>query len=76
MYFTPDFIFPFFIVAIIIAENKEVNIKDTTAKVLKSDWFTPVPENDKGMPTVMAALVVPPSEVPSFCTTSINTPDN
>ena len=75
MYFTPDLIFPFFIVETIIAENNDVVIKDTTAKILKSDWVTPVPEKLNAMPAVEAALVVLPKVEPSFCTTPIKTPD-
>ena len=50
MYFAPDFMLPFFIVETIIAENIEVSVKDTTAKILKSDFEIPTPEKLRGIP--------------------------
>ena len=75
MYFMPDFTFPFFIMEIIIAENKEVIIKEAIAKNLKSDWDTPVPEKLNAMPALAATLDAPPKIEPRLCTTSIKTPD-
>ena len=75
MYLIPDFTLPFLIVDTIIAENKDVIIKDTVAKILKSDCETPAPEKLKAIPTLLATFVVPPKAEPRFCTTSIKTPD-
>ena len=44
MYFTPDFMSPFFIIETIIAENKEVIVKEAIAKNLKSELDIPGPE--------------------------------
>lgn len=75
MNFTPDFILPFLIVEIIIAENNEVITKDTIANILKSDWDMPVPEKVNGMPAPAATFVVLPKAEPRLCTTSTKTPD-
>ena len=75
MYLTPDWIFPLFIVEVIMAENNDVSIKDVIAKILKSVLVTPVPENDIGTPAFTAAFDTPPNALPSFPTTSISTPD-
>ena len=74
IYFTPDFMFPFLIIEIIIAENNEVSVKDTIEKILKSDWVIPVPENVNGRPADTAAVFVPPKIVPRLWTTAIKTP--
>src|SRR3989344_8741737 len=76
IYLTPDFTLPFLIVDIIRAEKNEVITNDTTAKILKSVWVTPVPEKLSPTGTLAAAVLVGLSAVPRFCTTLISTPDN
>ena len=66
---------PFFIVEIIIEENKDVSIRDNTAKILKSDCWIPVPEKLNGTPILAAAVEVDPKVVPSVVTTLIKTPE-
>ena len=75
MYFTPDFISPFFIIETIIAENKEVIVKEAIAKNLKSELDIPGPEKLNWMPELAAMLDALPKVELRQLTTSIKTPD-
>ena len=75
MYLTPDLALPFFMTEIIIAENNAVIVKDTAAKILKSDVLTPTPEKLNGIPALKAAFFVVPRAEPNFWTMPIKTPD-
>ena len=61
MFLKPDFMSPFFIVAMIEDEKNEVITNVTTAKILKSLYFMPVPVKLIPIPTL---AVVPPNVEP------------
>src|SRR3989344_1360865 len=75
MYFIPDLALPFFIIATIIAEKKEVSVSEKTANVLKSDFDTPAPENESGRFAETTALVVESKAVEMLPTTLISIPE-
>ena len=64
MFLKPDFMSPFFIVAMIADEKNEVIINVTIAKILKSLYFTPVPVKLIPMPTLAEAAPVAPNVEP------------
>src|SRR3989338_3543557 len=72
MYFIPDFISPFFMVDITIAENVEPIVSDTIENILKSDVVIPTCPKVKGSPEDIAAFVTFPKvpDIPLMTPTS------